>query len=93
LTCPDGIFDTHTVVAIWDCNGGTNQQWRINSEGTVVGVQSGLCLDVTGNATANNTPVEIWTCNGGSEAIGDGLTAYPSPEGSPDSEMAPGTLR
>jgi alpha-galactosidase len=27
-------------------------------------VQSGLCLDVTGAATANNSPVELWTCNG-----------------------------
>jgi alpha-galactosidase len=53
------------VVAIWDCNGGTNQQWRFNADGTIVGVQSGLCLDVTANATANDTPVEIWTCNGG----------------------------
>jgi hypothetical protein len=28
-------------------------------------VQSGLCLDVTGAATANGTKVELWTCNGG----------------------------
>ena len=50
---------------IWDCNGGTNQQWNLNSDGTIVGVQSGLCLDVTGGATANGTLVELWTCNGG----------------------------
>ncbi|MBS2966867.1 RICIN domain-containing protein, partial [Actinocrinis puniceicyclus] len=34
--------------------------------GTVTGVQSGLCLDVTGASTANGALVELWTCNGGS---------------------------
>jgi hypothetical protein len=52
-------------VAIFDCNGGANQQWRVNTDGSIVGVQSGLCLDVTGQNTANGTLVEIWTCNGG----------------------------
>ena len=47
---------------IWDCTGGTNQQWAINANGTISGVQSGLCLDVNGNATANGTPVIVWTC-------------------------------
>jgi hypothetical protein len=32
----------------------------------VTGVQSGLCLDVTGASTAEGAPVELWTCNGGS---------------------------
>ena len=35
---------------------------RIN--GTIVGQQSGLCLDVTGASTTEGTPLEIWTCNG-----------------------------
>ena len=47
---------------IWDCNGGTNQQWTVNSDGTVRGVQSGLCLDVDHNLTANGTLVLLWTC-------------------------------
>lgn len=37
----------------------------MNTDGTIVGVQSGLCLDVTGQQTANGTLIEIWTCNGG----------------------------
>ena len=32
---------------LWDCNGGTNQQWTFNADGTISGVASGLCLDVT----------------------------------------------
>jgi hypothetical protein len=54
------------AVAIWDCTGAANQRWTINSDGTIVGVESGLCLEVSGGRTANGTPVELWTCNGGS---------------------------
>ncbi|MCG5452126.1 MULTISPECIES: glycoside hydrolase family 27 protein [Micromonospora] len=49
-------------VQIWDCNGGTNQQWAVNANGTISNTQSGLCLDVNGNATANGTTVILWTC-------------------------------
>ena len=38
----------------------------VNADGTVTGVQSGLCLDVNGAGTANGTKVQLWTCNGGS---------------------------
>ena len=55
-----------TRVDIWDCNGGANQQWTLSSNGTVVGRESGLCLDVTGAGTANGTAVELWGCTGGS---------------------------
>ncbi|MFE2219698.1 ricin-type beta-trefoil lectin domain protein [Streptomyces canus] len=44
-----------TPVEIWSCNRGGNQQWTINSNGTVVGVESGLCLDAIGGGTANTT--------------------------------------
>lgn len=56
-----------TAVDLWPCNGQSNQQWTLNGNGTITGVQSGLCLDVTGGgASANGTGVELWTCNGGS---------------------------
>ena len=42
-----------TKVIIWPCNGNSNQQWQFNSNGTITGVQSGLCLDVTGGSTAD----------------------------------------
>jgi alpha-galactosidase len=47
---------------LWDCNAGTNQQWTLNGDGTIRGVQSGLCLDVDRNLTANGTLVLLWTC-------------------------------
>ncbi|MHA6765524.1 RICIN domain-containing protein [Streptacidiphilus sp. PAMC 29251] len=56
-----------TNVDLYTCNGQSNQQWTQNANGTITGVQSGLCLDVKGGgASANGTGVELWTCNGGS---------------------------
>lgn len=49
-------------VQLWDCNGGSNQRWTIDAAGTLTGAASGLCLDVTGNATTNGTPIDLWTC-------------------------------
>ncbi|BBC34875.1 Alpha-galactosidase [Streptomyces graminofaciens] len=53
-----------TRVVIWDCHGGTNQQWNVNSDGTIVNVNSGLCLDAYNAATTNGTKLVLWTCNG-----------------------------
>jgi alpha-galactosidase len=52
------------AVTLFDCNGGANQQWAFNADGSIRGVDSGLCLDVTGNSTSNGTLVEVWTCTG-----------------------------
>ncbi|MFF7953210.1 endo-1,4-beta-xylanase [Streptomyces griseorubiginosus] len=53
-------------VQIYSCWGGANQQWRLNSDGSIVGVQSGLCLDAVGNGTANGTQIQLYACSGGS---------------------------
>ncbi|MFJ8940424.1 endo-1,4-beta-xylanase [Streptomyces sp. NPDC102365] len=57
---------TGTKVQIYSCWGGDNQKWRLNSDGSIVGVQSGLCLDAAGNGTANGTLVQLYTCSNGS---------------------------
>jgi non-reducing end alpha-L-arabinofuranosidase len=66
LEVPAGTTTRGTKVEIYDCNGGSNQQWTLNTDGTIVGLESGLCLDVTAKGTANGTAVQIWTCKGGS---------------------------
>jgi hypothetical protein len=53
-----------TSVVIWDCNGQANQQWNVNTNGTITGVQSGLCLDATGAGTSNGTKIILWSCGG-----------------------------
>ncbi|MFF5958240.1 non-reducing end alpha-L-arabinofuranosidase family hydrolase [Streptomyces luteogriseus] len=77
LDVPGHAATAGTRPVIRSCNGGTNQQWRVNSDGTVVAVESGLCLDVRGGATANGTAVQLWNCSGGSNQKWTGLSAPP----------------
>jgi lysophospholipase L1-like esterase len=58
-----------TKVQLWDCHGGANQQWNFNPNGSVSNAQSGLCLDVSGNATANGSRVILWTCTGAANQL------------------------
>ncbi|MGW0085327.1 endo-1,4-beta-xylanase [Streptomyces sp. NPDC003393] len=53
-------------VQIYSCWGGDNQKWRLNSDGTIVGVQSGLCLDAVGSGTGNGTLIQLYSCWNGS---------------------------
>jgi hypothetical protein len=64
LDVPNVSQTDGTFVELWDCNGGTNQQWTQTSSGTLL-VYGSKCLDVPGHATSAGTRVEIWTCNGG----------------------------
>jgi hypothetical protein len=64
LDANGGSTTAGTKAIIWTCNGQSNQQWNINSNGTVTGAPSGLCLDVTGASTADGALAELWTCNG-----------------------------
>jgi hypothetical protein len=52
-----------TKIQIWDCNGGTNQQWTVASNGTLQ--VFGKCMDITGANYSNGTLIELWDCNGG----------------------------
>ncbi|TDB95561.1 endo-1,4-beta-xylanase [Actinomadura sp. 7K534] len=47
-------------VQIYSCWGGDNQKWRLNSDGSIVGVQSGLCLDAAGSG--NGAPIQLYSC-------------------------------
>lgn len=81
LDVPGHATAAGTRVQIWTCSGAANQQWRVNSDGTVVGVESGLCLETTGSGTANGTAVEIGTCNGGGNQKWTGLSGTTTPPG------------
>ncbi|MFE5401391.1 non-reducing end alpha-L-arabinofuranosidase family hydrolase [Streptomyces sp. NPDC056580] len=81
LDVPGHATTAGTRVQIWACSGGANQQWRVNSDGTIVGVESGLCLEATGSGTANGTAVRIWTCDGGGNQKWTGLSGTPTPPG------------
>jgi Ricin-type beta-trefoil lectin domain len=67
-------------VQIWDCSGGANQQWNTNTDGSITGVQSGLCLDAANAGTGNGTLLQVWTCNGGGNqkwTVSGGTTTPP----------------
>ncbi|HZR42197.1 MAG TPA: arabinofuranosidase catalytic domain-containing protein [Ktedonobacteraceae bacterium] len=64
LDVPGQATTNGTLLQIWDCNGGTNQQWTSLSNGELQ-VYGNKCLDVPNHATAAGTRVEIWDCNGG----------------------------
>ncbi|MBA2896913.1 endo-1,4-beta-xylanase [Nonomuraea soli] len=52
-------------VQIYSCWGGDNQKWRVNADGSIANVQSGLCLDAVGNGTGNGTLLQLYSCWGG----------------------------
>ncbi|MGH8653362.1 MAG: ricin-type beta-trefoil lectin domain protein [Gammaproteobacteria bacterium] len=53
-----------TPVVIFQCNGGSNQQWNV-VDGQIIGIGN-KCLDIPGSNTADGTQLTIFTCNGGS---------------------------
>jgi hypothetical protein len=63
-----GFNDTNgTDVQIYDCNGGTNQQWELWADGTVRPTfNTNKCLDLPGWETADGTPIQIYDCHGSS---------------------------
>ncbi|MGY5003461.1 endo-1,4-beta-xylanase [Streptomyces griseus] len=66
-TCLDAAGTGNgSKVQIYSCWGGDNQKWRVNSDGSIVGVQSGLCLDAVGTGTANGTQIQLYSCSNGS---------------------------
>jgi hypothetical protein len=52
-----------TKIQMWDCNGGSNQQWTVAADGTLQ--VYGKCMDITGANYGNGTLIELWDCNGG----------------------------
>ncbi|MEO3808537.1 glycoside hydrolase family 11 protein [Sphaerisporangium sp. B11E5] len=52
-------------IQIYSCWGGDNQKWRRNSDGTIVGVQSNLCLAAVNNGTGNGTQLQLASCQSG----------------------------
>ena len=61
---PNASQTQGTQVELWDCNGGTNQQWTATSAGELR-VYGSDCLDASGQGTSTGTKVDIWPCTGG----------------------------
>ncbi|WP_405056285.1 ricin-type beta-trefoil lectin domain protein [Kribbella sp. NBC_01505] len=61
LDVPGGSYTDGQRVAVWDCNGGANQQWQFT--GSEVRTQNNKCLDVNGGSTTNGAAIQLWSCN------------------------------
>ncbi|MEU2268060.1 non-reducing end alpha-L-arabinofuranosidase family hydrolase [Streptomyces olindensis] len=64
LDVPNAGQTDGTNLQIWDCTGGTNQQWTLTDDNRLT-VYGNKCLDVPGHATTAGTRVQIWSCHGG----------------------------
>jgi ricin-type beta-trefoil lectin protein/cellulase (glycosyl hydrolase family 5) len=64
LDVPNSGTANGTQTEIWDCNGGANQSWTLNSSKELV-VYGSKCLDAYSGGTTAGTKVVIWDCNGG----------------------------
>ncbi len=64
--CLDDRFNSsssgNAVVQVWRCNGLSNQNWQVDSDGTIR--HNGLCMTAVGNGTGNGTPIRLATCSG-----------------------------
>ncbi|WP_426502091.1 ricin-type beta-trefoil lectin domain protein [Dactylosporangium sp. McL0621] len=63
LDVPNQSTANGTQVAIWDCNGGTNQQWTLTT-GKQLMVYGTKCLEVAGQSTTAGAAAQIATCTG-----------------------------
>ncbi|HEV2646201.1 MAG TPA: ricin-type beta-trefoil lectin domain protein [Acidobacteriaceae bacterium] len=52
-----------SLVDLYTCNGGANQQWTVQSNGTLKNPTSGRCLDDPGGNTSSQ--LDIWDCGSG----------------------------
>ncbi|WP_443071946.1 non-reducing end alpha-L-arabinofuranosidase family hydrolase [Streptomyces sp. NBC_01477] len=64
LDVPNSSQTDGTYLQIYDCSGGTNQQWTLTSSNQLT-VYGNKCLDVPGHATTAGTRVQIWSCSSG----------------------------
>ncbi|KAJ3320978.1 hypothetical protein HDU76_000183, partial [Blyttiomyces sp. JEL0837] len=55
-----------STVGLWTCNGNANQQFFLNSDGSISPAFDGLCFDIPYNMVhPPGVMVGQWTCNGG----------------------------
>ena len=63
LNVPGTSQSGGTQVQLWDCDGGTGQQWTYTSAGELR-VLGGDCLDASNQGTSPGAKAIIWPCNG-----------------------------
>ncbi|MEH1127227.1 PQQ-dependent sugar dehydrogenase [Micromonospora sp. CPCC 206061] len=71
LDVPNASREPGVALIIWNCHGGANQRWRLEADGSIRGVQSGLCLAASGavarTATCDGSAAQRWTRSNGAD--------------------------
>ncbi|MEK8110367.1 ricin-type beta-trefoil lectin domain protein [Micromonospora sp. M12] len=75
-------------MALWDCNGGTNQSWTATPSRQLT-VYGNKCLDVNGAGTTDGTAVQIYDCSGGTNNNGTSTPTAPSWASAPVNAWTP----
>ncbi|MDX2543128.1 ricin-type beta-trefoil lectin domain protein [Streptomyces sp. WI04-05B] len=65
LDVPGGNTESGTELTLWDCNGGSNQQWSYDTATKTLGVYGSKCLDSASAGAVNGVAVLIRDCTGG----------------------------
>jgi len=67
LTVANGSRAAGARTTLWDCHGGSNQQWALPApeEAGAVQVYGTMCLDASGGAGADGDAIIVWRCHGG----------------------------
>jgi hypothetical protein len=60
-----------TKIAIAGCDPSLpgNQQWRLQSDGSILNTYSNRCLNIWGGSTADDAPIELYECYGTSNEL------------------------
>lgn len=75
LNAAQGLYNNHTQVFEWTCNGHPDQQWALHQYATapdgnklyqIINKQSGKCMEVVEDIPFNGTGVDQYTCGSGS---------------------------
>ncbi|MDW4907271.1 ricin-type beta-trefoil lectin domain protein [Streptomyces sp. ADMS] len=62
LDVPGGNTGSGTELTLWDCSGGSNQQWSYDTTTKTLGVYGNKCLDSESDSAVDGTPVLIRDC-------------------------------
>lgn len=57
-----GRLVNYNRITLWTCNGGNNQKWTVQNDGSIQ--TQGWCLDVPGGSKKSQVYVQLYKCNG-----------------------------
>jgi hypothetical protein len=68
----NGKTDNGNPIDIWDCDGGTPQQWQFNTDDGTIRYKADTtkCIDIPGGDMTNGNKLQIWDCDSSKKTLG-----------------------